>query len=323
MRRQVAALLGVLALLVGCQSTAPQESETASMPTATSRFELEYIPDGYRQPAENPGTLEQLTYSTYESFGFEQRTQELTKRAWTYLPPGYSAEQDYNVFYLSHGGWSNETTWLGTAEAPSDSKHILDHAIADGKIEPLIVVAPTYNNTSPEDSGDYQLALQLTENFHRELLQSLLPAVEAKYSTYATGTSPDELIASRDHRGFGGFSMGSVNTWQTFRHGLDYFRYFAPSIGALTSDGEALAQVVRDSRYSPDDFFIVAASGTDDFAYAAFKSQIDAMAATDVFVLADDEASGNLVYREREGYRHDTLAAQEYVYNALRMFWVP
>lgn len=69
--------------------------------------ELEYIPDGYRSPSEHPGTLEKLTYQTWESFSYEEHTQELTKEAWVYLPYGYSEEQKYNVFYLSHGGWAN------------------------------------------------------------------------------------------------------------------------------------------------------------------------------------------------------------------------
>lgn len=92
---------------------------------------------------------------------------------------------------------------------------------------------PTYNNTSPSDSGDYSLALQLMNNFHNELVNDLIPAVESKYSTYAGSTDPEGIAASRGHRGFGGFSMGSVNTWHTFEYCLDYFRYFMPMSGSL------------------------------------------------------------------------------------------
>ena len=71
--------------------------------------------------------------------------------------------------------------------------------MADGKIEPMIVVCPTYNNESEEDSADYSLALQLTENYHNELVNDLIPAVEGTYSTYAEETSLEGLRASRDH----------------------------------------------------------------------------------------------------------------------------
>ena len=161
--------------------------------------ELEYIPDGYDTLASEQGTLVKLTYDTWESFTYEEHTQKLTKDAWVYLPYGYSDKEKYNVFYLSHGGWSNETSLMGTDTDPHTFKHVIDHAIQDGKIKPLIIVLPTYNNTSEEDSGDYSLAIQLTDQFHNELVNDLIPAVESKYSTYAENTTPEGLKASRDH----------------------------------------------------------------------------------------------------------------------------
>ena len=202
-------------------------------------------------------------------------------------------------------------------------KNAIDHAIEDGVMQPLILVMPTYNNESRSDSGDYSLALQLTRNYHNELVNDLIPAVEGKYSTYATDTTKEGIRASRDHRAFGGFSMGSVATWRTFEYCLDYFRYFLPMSGALTSDGQYLDTIVKDSGYGWDDFFIYAVSGTDDFAYSAFRNQITSMQAQDSFRYADNEAEGNLTLRVREGYTHDALASSEYTYNGLLWFWNP
>ena len=285
--------------------------------------ELEYIPQGYENPAEQQGRLEKLTYDTWESFTYEQKTQKLTKEAWVYIPYGYSEDEKYNVFYLSHGGWSNETSLMGTDEAPRVFKNIIDNAIQDGKIKPLIIVLPTYNNTSEEDSGDYSLAIRLTNNFHNELVNDLIPAVESRYSTYAEDTTPEGLKKSRDHRGFGGFSMGSVNTWNTFRYCLDYFRYFMPMSGSYSLDGQYMADLVTEQGYTSNDFFIFAASGTNDFAYSAFKAQIMAMAdhSGGMFKLANNEADGNMSFLEREGYSHDGKASDEYTYNGLRFFW--
>ena len=285
--------------------------------------ELEYIPQGYENPAEQQGRLEKLTYDTWESFTYEQKTQKLTKEAWVYIPYGYSEDEKYNVFYLSHGGWSNETSLMGTDEAPRVFKNIIDNAIQDGKIKPLIIVLPTYNNTSEEDSGDYSLAIRLTNNFHNELVNDLIPAVESRYSTYAEDTTPEGLKKSRDQRGFGGFSMGSVNTWNTFRYCLDYFRYFMPMSGSYSLDGQYMADLVTEQGYTSKDFFIFAASGTNDFAYSAFKAQIMAMADNSggMFKLANNEADGNMSFLEREGYSHDGKASDEYTYNGLRFFW--
>ena len=285
--------------------------------------ELEYIPDGYENPATQQGTLNKLTYDTWESFSYEQKSNKITKESWVYLPYGYTDEEEYNVFYLSHGGWSNETTLMGTDDNPKSFKNVIDNAIQDGNIKPLIIVLPTYNNTSENDSSDYSLAIQLTNQFHNELVNDLIPAVESKYSTYAKDTTPQGLKESRDHRGFGGFSMGSVNTWNTFRYCLDYFRYFMPMSGSYTTDGEYMADLVRQQGYSSQDFFIFAASGTDDFAYSAFKAQIMAMANNSggMFKLAKNESEGNMSFLEREGYKHDAKATDEYTYNGLRFFW--
>ena len=285
--------------------------------------ELARIPAAYRQPAEHAGTLEKLTYETWESMTYEQHSLRLTKEAWVYMPYGYDPAQKYNVFYISHGGWSNETSTLGTADNPKYLKYAIDHAIENGEMVPMIIVCPTYNNTSPSDSGSYSLALELTDNFHNELLNDLIPAVESKYHTYADyDTSLSGQRASRNHRGFGGFSMGSVNTWHTFQYCLDSFRYFMPMSGNM-GDGGWARNVVMASEWTDQDFFIWTATGTSDFAGSGFASQINSMVTrySDVFHLANNEAEGNISFRLRDGGSHDEEANFDYTYNALCWFW--
>lgn len=45
--------------------------------------------------------------STYESFSYLDKSQELHKCTVVYLPYGYNEQEKYNVFYLMHGGRSN------------------------------------------------------------------------------------------------------------------------------------------------------------------------------------------------------------------------
>lgn len=301
--------------------TKPAVSQAFTKNTRNIPEELFDIPDNYKTPAEHAGQLVRLDYETYESMSYDSREKKLTKTAYVYLPYGYTENKKYNVFYQMHGGWSNETTTMGTEDNPTMLRNAIDHAIEDGIMQPLILVMPTYNNESRSDSGDYSLALQLTRNYHNELVNDLIPAVEGKYSTYATDTTKEGIRASRDHRAFGGFSMGSVATWRTFEYCLDYFRYFLPMSGALTSDGRYMDTIVKASGYAWDDFFIYAVSGTDDFAYSAFRSQIASMRTQDSFRYADNEAEGNLTLRVREGYTHDATASSEYTYNGLLWFW--
>ena len=304
------------------------EAENNGVPSDTekdtNRFpaSLTSIPDSYLTEAKQQGTLQDLYYNTYESFSYDEKSQKLQKHAVVYLPYGYDESKKYPVFYLMHGGWSNEYTYLGSPDEPHGMKHILDHGIANGEIQPMIVVCPTYNNTSPEDSGDYSLALRLTDNYHNELINDLIPAVEGKYSTYAEDTTPEAIAASRDYRAFCGFSMGSMATWRTFEHSLDYFRYFMSSSGGPVASTETYESVIKNSGHEWDDFFVFAASGTNDFAYSGFKNGIEAMRESDsgLFCFADNEAEGNLYYLESDG-DHSGYYAMLYFYNGLRWIW--
>ena len=298
-------------------------TEGESITQAVLPDKLAEIPQEYFSEADQQGTLVELEYDTYESMTYEKQEQVLHKRAIVYLPYGYSEDAKYNVFYLMHGGWSNETTYLGTPEQPNEFKNVLDNGIAEGKIQPMIVVCPTYNNENESDSSDYSLALRLTENYHNELIHDLIPAVEGTYSTYVEDTTLDGIRSSRDHRAFCGFSMGSVATWRTFQYCLDYFRYFMPSSGSLTSDRGYMASLVQDSGHEWNDFFIFAASGTEDFAYSSFKNQIEAMADVNdgTFRYANNEREGNLYFLEQEGGTHSGEYAMEYFYNGLCWIW--
>lgn len=331
MKRLVAIYILAALLLCACGNPITPESSgtnncTPSAPDADRPNEnlsipqdLTEIPQEYFVEAAEQGTLVELYYDTYESTTYEEKSQKLTKRAIVYLPYGYSEDVQYNVFYLMHGGWGNETTQLGSPDRPSTLKNVVDHAIADGKIDPLIIVCPTYNNTSPEDSANYTLAFYtLTVNYHNELVNDLIPAVEGKYSTYAESTSPEDIAASRDHRAFGGFSMGSVATWYTFVNCLDQFRYFLPMSGAMDYQGDDVDAAVSASGHAPEDFFIFAITGTEDFEYRNFTNQMEGMLGMPSGNFVEGK---NVAFRVKEGYSHDGRAAMEYTYNGLLQFW--
>lgn len=300
----------------------PSGTEQAGSGDGTIRHrvpdQVNPIPRSFTTPADEPGRLVELVYDTYESQTYEQRTRRLRKRAIVYLPSDYDDGTAHDVFYLMHGGWGDETTTLGTPDAPSTFKNVLDNAIAAGEIDPLIVVCPTYNNTSPDDSADFSLALTLTENYRNELLNDLIPAVEDRYSTYAERVSSTGLEESRDHRGFGGFSMGAVTTWRTFRYCLDFFRHFLPMSCGTSLDMDDIVAAARTR--NPSDYFVAVITGSEDFAHPEEESRVAFLRQTLQFTDSDDEAGGNFVYRVKDGYGHDEVAAMEYTYNGLRWF---
>lgn len=286
--------------------------------------QLSEIPQQYFEENQAAsGKLADFYYDTYESFHYQEKKQNLRKHAVVYLPADYDEKKSYNVLYMMHGGWSNENTYLGNGQHSTAFKNVLDNAIAAGEMTPMIVVNPTYNNLNPEDSSDYQLALRLTDNYHHELVNDLMPAIAKNFATFAKDGSQDALKQARDHQAFVGFSMGSVTTWHTFQYCLAYFRYFMPSSGAITNDGGVMARMVKNQGYSWNDFFIFAASGSNDFAYQGFTEQIEAMSRVSdrTFRVANNEKEGNLYYLVMPGAVHGNKAAITDFYNGMIQLW--
>ena len=209
------------------------------------------------------GTLERLDYGT-KAYATDGR--DVQKSAWIYLPYGYSEEQQYNILYLMHGTGDNEEYWL---KKFSYNKTMVDNLIYQGEIAPLIIVTPTfYVEDDCLDGLD-----PLTYSFKDELRNDLMPAVEAKYSTYAETCDETGFTASREHRAFAGLSRGAVTTLHSVFTGcLDYFSTFG-TFSASRTPLEYFQETIQsdDFKNYPITYWYVA-SGAFDF---GLKSQID------------------------------------------------
>ncbi|WP_242831789.1 sugar-binding protein [Ruminiclostridium papyrosolvens] len=246
------------------------------------------VPDKYRTETSKQGSIVSLEYSADNL-----KNGKDLKKMNVYLPYGYDAadkSKKYNVLYLMHGGGENENLLFGGPGQNKELKKIIDNMIANGDIEPLIVVTPTFYGGKDD-----------TALFHEELMKDIVPMVETKYNTYTKSSSLADLKASREHRAFGGFSMGSVTTWYTFINCLDYFKYYLPLSGdcwalgdksgseKATLTAEYLAKVAKDSGYKPQDYYLFCATGNLDIAYPNLKPQVDAMKKLkDTFIYSSD-----------------------------------
>ena len=138
------------------------------------------------------------------------------------------------------------------------------------------------------ESVDHPIPIMEVKYFHDELINDLIPFVETKYNTYAMSGNKEDLIKSRQHRAFGGFSMGSVTTWYTYINCLDYFKYFIPLSGDCWVFGpkagsskaketaEYLANIPKLNDYTQR-IIIFCATGNLDIAYPNMYPQIYAM----------------------------------------------
>jgi endo-1,4-beta-xylanase len=279
------------------------------------------VPREYLRQAALRGSVARMEY---DSLDYAGKGQPIVKPAYVYLPYGYDevdAGTRYDVLYLMHGQ-------NGTADDFFDANggalvNILDNMIDKGDIPPLIVVTPTFYARGGKH--DFASSVRDLNEFHNDLANHLIPAVEGRFHTFSDTVDRAGIAASRAHRAFGGFSLGAITTWYQFVHNLDLIRYFMPMSGDSWVLGRrgGLNKPVETARYLADvaessglDFFICAATGTRDTLREQMERQVKAM-------MGMPEVFGpqHLAYFLKRGGKHDYEAAQEYVFNALPLFF--
>ena len=281
------------------------------------------VPSTYSKASQHPGTVEALTYDTNYYYGDGG---DIQKTAYVYLPYGYDpadTQTRYNILYLMHGwtGTAGEYFFVGNGFV----KNLLDWMIEEGDIPPIIVVSPSFY--TEDSSRDFSPSVEQLRLFHLDFENALMPAVEGTYHTYATGTSPEELKASRDHRAFGGFSLGSVTTWMQFCHDTDYIRYFLPMSGSswyyggygdfqIERNVDFIEQLIKENDLEERGYFIYQAVGTRD----SVKSQA-LMMAEEMLSRGSVFTPEHYVFYQKEGGVHDYNAIYEFMYNALPLFF--
>lgn len=228
------------------------------------------------EAAKVSGTTETINYRT----NYKQKSYE--KKATVYLPAQYKADQKHNIVYLLHGSTEGGSDFY----QDGNFKAILNRLAKDKTLKNTIVVFPTYYPSRKFVSSDYYSDRPLNENFAKnELVNDLMPAVEQKYQTYAKTADKKGFAASRNHRAFGGFSMGSITTWFVFEHDLKYFHYFLPMAGdswTIENDGGAVASKKTADKLAKKvktdlPFKIMAAVGSNDGTSGSMEPQIEAM----------------------------------------------
>lgn len=231
---------------------------TAAARNASSPgHEIWAVPSRFDAVCDQAGTVEPLTYQT-KAYATDQR--DVEKRTNVYLPYGYDETKQYNILYLMHGTGDDENYWLLTHP---QNKNMVDQLIAQGVIDPLIIVTPTfYVEDDCADGLD-----PLTYSFAQELRNDLMPAVESHYSTFADSCDPQGFTASRDHRAFAGLSRGAVTTYHSVVcESLDYFSWFGTFSGCRTSADYFQEKLQSDEFANYPIHYLYASSGTFDFA---------------------------------------------------------
>ena len=293
------------------------------IPDISQRGMTEDVPDAYLLPAKIQGSVESISYN---SLDFAGSNEMIVKNANVYLPASYDPEDDearYDIFYMMHGFGGDAEEFFSNNDGME--KNLIDNMIMNGDIPPIIVVAATYD--AGNGRRDYDRSEEEVRAFHRDFEEYLMPAVEGQYHSYALSSSREDLMASRDHRAFGGFSMGAVTTWFEFCYNSDYIRYFMPISAACWYYGDIhdaepvlntdyLISVVNEKKLDERGYFIYACTGTKD----SMRGELDLLM-HEMFSREDIFDAEHAVYYYSEGAAHELVALPEYIYNGLKVFF--
>jgi enterochelin esterase-like enzyme len=155
------------------------------------------------------------------------------RRLFIYTPPGYDAGAErYPVLYLLHGAGGDESTWTERGQAHV----ILDNLMAEGRLDPLVVVMPygyAFRREPGAGRGNAEENRRQREGFERDLLEDVIPLVESTYRVHA----------DREHRAIAGLSLGGAQALGIGLTHTDVFSRvagFSSALGAANVDFQAL-----------------------------------------------------------------------------------
>jgi enterochelin esterase-like enzyme len=242
-------LLFALIMMAGAACLAQQAPGSgAPAPQAAARrafgWPIELGPDDKPAFADPPAGFnvkrENIPHGELTAVPYDSKSLGTRRQMRVYTPPGYSTNHKYSVLILLHGIGGNDREWTKACHADN----ILDNLLAEGKIQPTVVVFPNGNSSVTADAmdgfagegggargagapagdgaGRGRGGFESWETpFENDLLKDIIPYIESHYSVYT----------DREHRALAGLSMGGG---QTLNIGLSHIETFA-WIGGFSS----------------------------------------------------------------------------------------
>ncbi|MBQ7162773.1 MAG: esterase [Bacteroidales bacterium] len=214
------------------------------------------------------------------------------RRAFVYTPPTYysdKAKVRYPVLYLQHGWGEDETAWMTQGHA----NLIMDNLIAEGKIQPFIIVC-TYGMTNegfrPGRPGGNRFGG--VEAFQKVLCDELVPYVDAHFRT----------LANKDNRAMAGLSMGGMETHSITMARPEMFGYYG-----LLSGGQYNPTEIKDKNQVKKIFMSCGSKERPDGINTATRAM--------------KEAGYDVMGYVSEGTAHEFLTWRRSLYQMALFFW--
>lgn len=191
-------------------------------------------------------SLKNVAHGAMSERYYYSNTTQSVRRLHVWTPAGFEKmTAKLPVFYLVHGGGDVDSGWhkLGAAGL------ILDNLLAEGKMNPMIVVMP-----------DGHMDADL---FVNELCDDIVPFIESTYNVYSDPA----------HRALSGLSNGGIETMNVILNRHQMFDYYAilssgwfVGTPAFDANVEKLGGIVNDFNKHVK-FLLFTQGGPEDIAY--------------------------------------------------------
>lgn len=249
--------------------------------------------------------INDVDHGTVSKVWYDSPGLGMKRRMSIYTPPGYetSGDRRYPVLYLLHGMGGDEEAWLTQGRAAQ----ILDNLIAEGAVEPMIVVMPNGNASQEAAPGETHFGLvpptvalpHTMDGAFEEAFPDIVAYVDRAYRTKA----------DKQHRAIAGLSMGGFHSLHTSKQYPDMFDYvglFSAAINPRVEGSEIYkdreAKLRRQFADAPKLYWI--AIGKGDFLYKdneAYRKTLDDMGVKYEY----HESAGGHIWKNWRAYLSD------------------
>ena len=169
-------------------------------------------------------SVNNVPHGTLSRVWYDSSTLGQQRRMTIYLPPQYDGKKQFPVMYLLHGHGGDETAWGDLGR----TSQIMDNLIAEGKIEPFLVVT-TYGMINDVPMG--HMTDYTAEDFETVLCDELVPYIESHY----------KARTDKFGRAMAGLSMGGYETTIITLRRPEMFGYYG-----LLSGGSYSPKDIKD-----------------------------------------------------------------------------
>jgi len=226
--------------------------------------------------AGNPPLLHEfdptVPHGTVREHWYQSKSLGKRRSLHIYTPPGYDkSRSNLPVLYLLHGSGDNDATWTALGRA----NVILDNLLAAKKATPMIVaMTDGHAYVAPPGTNPTNAAVRgrANKDFERDLLEDVMPFVEANYRT----------INKRDSRAIIGLSMGGGQSLSVGLNHLDRFAWVG-GMSASAPDTNTISSVFADAKATNKKLKLLwIAIGKDDFLLNRNKPLDEALTASGI-----------------------------------------